>query len=190
MVGNNYFVIFTEVNFMINDNKANMPLSGSARTETESNSDTISTLNGLIQTCRDGQEGFKVAAEGIERSDLKTVFYEFSQQRADFVGVLQELVRTLGGDPENNGSVSAIVHRGWMDIKSLVTGKNEEAILNECERGEDYAKDAYAAALKTNLPANITDILAQQAQAVLGAHNRIKGLRNAESGKAASPGNV
>ena len=175
---------------MINDNQANMPLSGSASMGTESNSDTISTLNGLIQTCRDGQEGFKVAAEGIERSELKTIFYEFSQQRADFVGVLQELVRTLGGDPENSGSISAAVHRGWMDIKSLVTGKDEQAILNECERGEDYAKDAYADAMKTNLPENIKDVLAQQSQAVLVAHNRIKALRNAESGKAATPGTV
>ncbi|MFT3742698.1 MAG: PA2169 family four-helix-bundle protein [Pyrinomonadaceae bacterium] len=174
---------------MINDYEATVPMSGSYETaHTESNSDTISTLNGLIQTCRDGQEGFKVAAEGIERSDLKTVFYEFSQQRAEFVGVLQGLVRSLGGDPENSGSVSAALHRGWMDIKSLVTGEDEAAILNECERGEDYAKDAYRDALQTNLPANVNEVVAQQSQAVLAAHNRIKGLRNAESGKAAAPG--
>lgn len=175
---------------MINDYEATVPMTGSYAdtTSNETNGDTISTLNGLIQTCRDGQEGFKVAAEGIERSELKTVFYEFSQQRADFVGVLQELVRSLGGDPENSGSMSAAVHRGWMDIKSLVTGKDEAAILNECERGEDYAKDSYAEALKTTLPANINDVLAQQAQAVLAAHNRIKTLRNTENQKAATPG--
>lgn len=174
---------------MINDYEATVPMTGSYTdtVSTDTNGDTISTLNGLIQTCRDGQEGFKVAAEGIERSELKTVFYEFSQQRADFVGVLQELVRSLGGDPENSGSVSAAVHRGWIDIKSLVTGKDEEAILNECERGEDYAKDAYADALKTTLPANISSVLAQQAQTVLAAHNRINALRNAESHKTASP---
>ncbi|MBK6750404.1 MAG: PA2169 family four-helix-bundle protein [Acidobacteria bacterium] len=153
---------------------------------TASNDDVISKLNGLIETCKDGQEGFKVAAEGIERSELKTVFYEFSQQRADFVGVLQELVRSLGGDPEKSGSLSAAVHRGWMDIKSLVTGKDEEAILNECERGEDYAKEAYADALNTALPTNIADVVAQQSHAVLAAHNRIKALRNAEA-RSATP---
>ena len=173
---------------MINDYEATEPMTSSNPPAGQSNTDTISTLNGLIQTCKDGQDGFKVAAEGIERSELKTVFYEFSQQRSEFVGVLQGLVRSLGGDPENSGSVSAALHRGWMDIKSLVTGKDEEAILNECERGEDYAKDAYTDALKTNLPANVKDVLAQQSQTVLAAHNRIKALRNAESGKAASPG--
>lgn len=184
----NILAIFTEVNTMINDYEATVPMTGATLENTDSNSDTISTLNGLIQTCRDGQEGFKVAAEGIERSELKTVFYEFSQQRADFVGVLQGLVRSLGGDPENSGSVSAALHRGWMDIKSLVTGKDEAAILNECERGEDYAKDAYKDALQTSLPANVNDVISQQSQAILAAHNRIKELRNAEAGKAATPG--
>lgn len=176
---------------MINDYEAINPMTTDAvlvSTQPESNDDVISTLNGLIETCKDGQNGFKTAAEGIERSELKTVFYEFSQQRSEFAGVLQELVRSLGGDPESTGTLSAAVHRGWMDIKSLVTGKDEEAILNECERGEDYAKDAYADALKSNLPANVADVLGQQSQAILAAHNRIKALRNAESQKAATPG--
>ena len=174
---------------MINDYEATRPMTTDAvpaYDDTASNDDVISKLNGLIEICKDGQEGFKVAAEGIERSELKTVFYEFSQQRADFSGVLQELVRSLGGDPEQSGSVSAAVHRGWMDIKSLVTGKNEEAILNECERGEDYAKEAYADALNFALPANIADVVGQQSHAVLAAHNRIKSLRNAEA-KTATP---
>ena len=78
----------------------------SVRSDFESNDKVISTLNGLIETCKDGQEGFQTAAEGVERSDLKTLFYEFSQQRAEFAGVLQELVRSLGGDPEHSGSMS------------------------------------------------------------------------------------
>lgn len=177
---------------MINDYEATKPMTADAETfsgagsGTMSNDDVISTLNTLIETCKDGQDGFKTASEGIERSDLKTVFYEFSQQRADFSGVLQQLVRSLGGDPEQSGSMSAAVHRGWIDIKSLVTGKDEEAILNECERGEDFAKEAYADALKQSLPANIADVVGQQSHAVLAAHNRIKALRNAETKSATS----
>ena len=152
----------------------------------ESNDKVISTLNDLIETCRDGEEGFREAAEGVKRSDLKTIFYEFSQQRAEFMGVLQELVRSLGGDPETSGSIAGAAHRGWINIKSAVTGQDESAILNECERGEDHAKSAYADALKLALPANITDILRQQSQSVQAAHNRVKELRDAESHKTAS----
>jgi len=155
----------------------------------ESNDNVISTLNNLIQTCRDGQEGFKEAAEGVKRSDLKTIFYEFSQQRAEFAGVLQGLVRSLGGDPETEGSFSGALHRGWIDLKSAITGEDDEAILNECERGEDSAKSAYADALKTSLPANVDDIVRQQSQAVQAAHNRVKALRDSKS-NTASTGNI
>lgn len=172
---------------MINDYEATTPIvpEGDLNTNTTptaaTNDEVISTVNGLIQTLKDGQLGFKTASEDIERSELKTIFYEFSQQRAEFIGVLQGLVRSLGGDPENTGSVSGAIHRGWMDLKSAVTGRSEEAILNECERGEDYAKEAYADAQQKNLPANIADVIAQQAQAIQAAHNRVKALRDAES---------
>ena len=36
--------------------------------------DYISTLNGLIETCKDGEQGFRSAAEGVQRADLKTLF--------------------------------------------------------------------------------------------------------------------
>ncbi|MEP6786850.1 MAG: PA2169 family four-helix-bundle protein [Acidobacteriota bacterium] len=150
--------------------------------DVESNDSVISTLNGLIETCKDGEEGFRDAAEGVERSDLKTTFYEFSQQRAQFVGVLQEIVRSLGGEPETGGSMTGAIHRGWIDLKSAITGKDEGAILNECERGEDSAKASYTKALEYNLPANVSDVIRQQSQAIQAAHNKIKALRDAANG--------
>ncbi len=175
---------------MINDYEATKPMTIDAvpvSSEPASNEEVISKLNGLIETCKDGQNGYKDAAEGITRSDLKTVFYEYSQQRAEFTGVLQELVRGLGGDPEDTGSLSAALHRGWMDIKSAVTGKNEEAILNECERGEDFAKEAYVDAASFEFPGYIQEVVNKQRAAVVAAHDRIKLLRNSEHYKAATP---
>jgi len=168
---------------MINDYEATKPITTDATfeatTTTASNDDVISTLSGLIETCKDGQNGFKEAAEGVERSDLKSLFYEFSQQRAQFAGELQSLVQTLGGDPEKTGSVAAAIHRGWINIKSAVTGKDEGAILRECERGEDSAKNTYKKALEEALPANVTETIQTQYTAVQAAHDRIKSLRDA-----------
>jgi len=147
-------------------------------TTAPSNDDVISTINGLIQTCKDGQEGFQTSAEGVEDSQLKSFFYELGQQRAQFVGELQGLVRELGGDPENSGSFSGAIHRGWINIKSVVTGQDDGAILNEAERGEDVAKNAYKSALETNLPANIASTIQNQYSAVQAAHDKVRDLRD------------
>lgn len=150
------------------------------------NEDAISTLNNLIETCKDGQDGFKTAAEGVESSNLKSLFYELGQQRSQFAGELQTLVRELGGDPENSGSTAAALHRGWINIKSLVTGQDEQAILNEAERGEDSAKKNYEDATKMELPSNVASVVQEQFTQVKAAHDRVRDLRNAMSNSASS----
>lgn len=141
-------------------------------------SNVISTLNNLIETCKDGQQGFAQSAEGVESSNLKSYFYEVGQQRAQFAGELQSLVRELGGDPENSGSVAATLHRGWINIKSAVTGKDETAILNEAERGEDVAVKAYKDALAEDLPANVRSAVQNQYTQVQAAHDKVRDLRD------------
>lgn len=139
----------------------------------------ISTLNNLIETCKDGQNGFQTASEGVKNSELKTLFLGYSQQRAQFAGELQNEVLRLGSDPEKTGSVAATLHRGWMNIKSTVTGEDEGAIIAECERGEDSAVRNYKDALAQNLPENIRTIVQSQYTQVQEAHDRIRSLERA-----------
>ena len=56
----------------------------------------ISTVNDLIETLKDGQEGFRQAAEAVNDSQLKTLFSEYSLQRSRFAGELQNEVINLG----------------------------------------------------------------------------------------------
>jgi uncharacterized protein (TIGR02284 family) len=144
------------------------------------NDNAISVLNNLIETCKDGELGFKTAAEGLKRSDVKSVFLEYSRQRASMVRELQEEVRRLGGDPEKSGSMSGSLHRGWLDIKSAITGKDDHAVLAEAERGEDVAKSAYENALKESLPASARTLVQQQAALIRQAHDRVRDLRDRE----------
>ncbi len=115
---------------------------------------------------------------------MKSLFYELGQQRSQFAGELQTLVRELGGDPESTGSTSAALHRGWINIKSLVTGQDETAILNEAERGEDIAKAAYEKATQMQLPSNVLSVIQQQATQVKAAHDRVRDLRDSMSNAA------
>jgi uncharacterized protein (TIGR02284 family) len=140
----------------------------------------ISTLNNLIETCKDGQNGFQAAADGVKNSDLKTLFHTYSQQRAEFAGELQAEVTRLGGDAEQTGSLAASLHRGWINIKSAVTGEDETAVISECERGEDSAVRNYEDALADeDLPADVRSIVERQFAQVREAHDRIRSLEKA-----------
>ncbi|HYP29096.1 MAG TPA: PA2169 family four-helix-bundle protein [Blastocatellia bacterium] len=145
------------------------------------NDKVISTLNDLIETCRDGQNGFQEAADNVKNPELKEFFYSISQERARYVGELQQEVRALGGDPENTGSTAAALHRAWIDINGTLTGKDDASILNECERGEDSAVNAFKDALKEDLPANIRATVEREYQSVQRAHDRVKALRDSKS---------
>jgi len=145
------------------------------------NDKAISCLNNLIETNRDGQNGFKEAAENVKNSELKSFFNQASLDRARFVGELQQEVRRLGGDPENTGSTGAAIHRVWIDIKGTFTGKNDESILSECERGEDSAVEAYKDALKDqNLPNDLRALVEKQFGSVKQSHDQVKQWRDAK----------
>jgi len=139
---------------------------------------TIGTLNDLIETCQDGHEGFREAAEGASRADLKALLMKYSNDRAAFESELQNLVKGLGGTPEHSGSLTAALHRGWLDIKAAVAGNDDAAILSECERGEDLAKKAYQEALKIDLPDYVRTVIQAQYNGVLVAHDHVKSLRD------------
>src|SRR3954449_3144522 len=100
----------------------------------------ISTLNNLIETLKDGQEGFKQSASGVDDAQLKTMFDTLSLQRSRFAGELQNEIVTLGEpDPEDSSSTTGAMHRAWINVKSAVTNRDRHAILAEAERGEDTA---------------------------------------------------
>jgi uncharacterized protein (TIGR02284 family) len=141
----------------------------------------IATLNDLIQTCRDGENGFRTAAQGVKDQHLKALFERFSRQRGEMVRELQQQVRALGGTPDESGSVSASLHRGWMNIKSLVTGNDDSAIIAEAERGEDVAKSAYQKALSQNLPAGARTLVEAHSAIVRTAHDEVRALEKAHA---------
>jgi uncharacterized protein (TIGR02284 family) len=139
----------------------------------------ISCLNDLIETCRDGESGFQTAADSTSNSGLKEWFNQCSLQRAQFASELQAEVRQLGGTPGNTGSVSAAFHRGWMNVKSLVTGSSDEAIIAECERGEDAAVANYQRILKQNLPPNVLPVAKHQFTEIKKSHDRLRDMEKA-----------
>lgn len=150
---------------------------------TDINKESISILNDLIETSKDGEKGFQTSAEDIKRPDVKAFFLSRSAEIATAVRELQAEVRALGGDPETSSSVSGTLHRAWVDLKSTLTGKDDVAVLNEVERGEDVAlkayKEARQKAIEKNLPAAVTSLIDKQLDGVQKNHDKVKALRDA-----------
>jgi uncharacterized protein (TIGR02284 family) len=137
----------------------------------------VSTLNDLIETCKDGEQGFSTCAERVSDTKLKAKLKERARRCADGARELQDQVQRLGGSPNTGGSTAGALHRGWSDVKAIITGKDNKAILEEVERGEDVARKSYRKALDSDLPTDIREIVERQYQGVEQNYNEVRELR-------------
>ncbi len=139
----------------------------------------VSVLNDLIEVSRDGEEGFRKAAEDAKNPELKTLFSSRATEIGAAVRELQGQVAALGGKPEDHGSMAGALHRGWVSLRTAVSDRSDLAILEETEKGEDVAKKKYADALQeTDLSFDIRALIERQYQGVLRNHDLIRDLRN------------
>jgi uncharacterized protein (TIGR02284 family) len=137
--------------------------------------ETISVLNDLVSTCIDGVEGFRTAAGAVKNNEAKVLFQSRARAIETSDAELQDAVRHLGGDPATHGHAVGSVHRGWINIKSAVTGKSVTAILAETVRGEEGAVEHYRDALKKTLPPDVHAIVERQFR---GAAENLERMRN------------
>jgi uncharacterized protein (TIGR02284 family) len=142
---------------------------------------SASTLNPLIQTCRDGEQGFQVAAEGVDDPNLRHLFESYAQQRGEFAAELEQEVERLGQKPAEGGHLAAALHRGWTSIRAAVTGRDEGVIISECERGEEIAVRAYQDALNSPIPADLRALVERQLVKIKEAHDQVRSLGQVHS---------
>lgn len=141
------------------------------------NQTVIATLNNLLETTKDGAQGFRTCAEAVSNSRLKTVF-EVAAKRCDEAALdLGAKIHSLGGEPAVSGTISGSIHRFWTNIISSITGMDERAVLSECERGEEFAERAYLAALQEHLPADVEAIVRRQYEGVKKNLELVRELR-------------
>lgn len=138
----------------------------------------VSVLNSLIKTTLDSYKGFQDAAEDTGAGQYASMFREFAAERSRVASMLQDEVRRLGGNPEDDSSFLAAAHRAFMNLKETLTGSNERAIIEEVERGEDYIKEKYQAALRDDKLSSSTRAVIEQAfTSVRAGHDRASELK-------------
>ena len=139
--------------------------------------DAVKVLNDLVQTSEDGKIGFAEAAEKVTAPELKTVFHQRALDCAEAATELQTLVKTLGGEPKDSGTIAGAVHRGWAKVKATV-GDTNIGTLEEVESAEDKAKATYTKALNADLPPMARGVVQRQHEGAVRNHNLIRDLRN------------
>ena len=104
----------------------------------------ISDLEGLINICNDGKEGYDYASESTDSIELQGIFLKFSAQRTAYADELKNHIASHGGDSQNeSGGVMGALHRTWIDFKQAFTSKDDVAILGAIETGEQAAIEKY-----------------------------------------------
>ncbi len=143
------------------------------------NEHDINVLNSLITTTIDSANGFERSAEDADVTQFVEMFREFGQERRQVVGRLQERVRTLGGTPNDDGSLKADLHRRWVDLRDAISKGGDREIIEEVERGEDYLKAKYDTALEdTELSPETMAVIREAYQSVRAGHDKASALKH------------
>ena len=139
----------------------------------------ITALNTLTATLIDSVTGYRDAAEHVDSSQFKDLFGKFADDRSQCVNTLRQQVSALGGEAEGDGSFLGKTHQRYLDLKTAITGRDDKAIINEVERGEDYLKDKFETVLKDAelSPASRT-VVEQAFASVRQGHDRMSDLKH------------
>lgn len=92
-------------------------------------------------------EGYKTAAHETKDAQNQAHYRQLVQQSEQFVQQLNGFARAGGDDAESSTTLKGKFYRGFMDAKALVTGRDEQGILNSNIYGEEWAIKAYTEAL-------------------------------------------
>lgn len=140
--------------------------------------DVVSTLNDLIETCKDGEYGFRESAEHAKSESLRSLFTARAKDCEQAARELQMQVTQYGGEPDTGGSATGALHRGWVAVRGVLAGYSDLAMLEECERGEDAALARYRNALEKPLPEPVRSIVTRHLEGVRRNHAQIRELRD------------
>jgi uncharacterized protein (TIGR02284 family) len=132
-------------------------------------------LNRLIESCRDSERGFRLAAEHVAHADVRKLFREVSAQRATFAAELLPYAQRRGGDAPAEGTTGAALHRGWIGLKGALLG-NDQAIIAEAKRGDQFTVRAFADAVNGMLPPDARELVERQFVDLQHTHERVEAL--------------
>jgi len=146
----------------------------------------VTTLNSLIATTIDSINGYRESADAVDSQRLRDLFNSLAEDRQQVLPQLQAHVGKLGGNPEDDGTALAAAHRGFVDLKAAITGRDDKAVINEVERGEDHIKQKYESALQEEeLSSETRQVINTAYESVKRGHDEVRNLKHTFENSAA-----
>jgi uncharacterized protein (TIGR02284 family) len=146
-------------------------------------SQDITTLNSLIAITIDSINGYQESADAVENPQFRELFQQLGRDRQQVLPKLQAEVARLGGNPEDDGTALAAAHRTFVDLKAAITGRDDKAVINEVERGEDHIKEKFETAIADPNVSEQTRMAIREAYtSVRTGHDRVRDLKHALEG--------
>lgn len=137
---------------------------------------TIDQLNHLVHINKDAEAGFRTAAENVKNSEIETLFAGYAKQHAKFAAELESEIERLGGSASDSGTLGGALHRGWMDVKSALSGHSAASMIGTCENGEQSAEAAYGEVSDSNTTGQTHTLLEKQREQIRGFLARLRRL--------------
>jgi uncharacterized protein (TIGR02284 family) len=143
----------------------------------ESHTHDIKVLNDLIMTTLDSADGYTEAAKEAKNPTFKNLFSQWADERRLVASELQQQVRSLGGKPEDDGSLLAAAHRAFLSVRDSMS-KGDKSVVEEVERGEDFIKNKFEEALDDDdLSETVRPLLGRAYDSVIEGHAQARDLK-------------
>jgi uncharacterized protein (TIGR02284 family) len=133
----------------------------------------VHALNHLIQICKAGEYGFRQAAEELASKEHRILANTTALKRHEFATALEDQVAKFGITPPDHATVQAAIHRFWMNVRHAINKRNDEAVLDECRRGEESALKAYQDVFEAKLLPEMEEILRAQFMNIIETRNKL-----------------
>ncbi len=134
----------------------------------------------IIETLKDGHKGYNQAADTLENeasAEVVAKLRQFAAERGEFASELERMAAIYGDDIDEDGSMAATLHRGWISLKDALTGSDPSAVLAACQTGDEHAVTEYEKALaKDDVSPNLRQVLTRQLASVRSACSSVATL--------------
>ncbi len=145
----------------------------------ESHNQTVSSLQNLLEKNYDAEAGFKEAMNKTENPQLKGYLQDRARLRNNFATEISDTLLRLDEKPIEKGSTTGDLHRTWINIKQSLSGDKDEAILEECIRGEKASVEEYQEVLdKKYYSPEIESMIVNQKDQVAQTLHKIQTLED------------